>query len=797
MKISLNWLSDWVDLTDLEPAELAERLTLGTAEVEGIEVVANAAEHAVVARVVAVEQLGESGPRAVTVDTGGVEHVTVTTATEVAVGMLVAYAPVGARLPGGTLAVTRIAGRESHGMLCAPSDLGLGPVADVLLRCPPDTPVGAALSTWIPARDVLVEIDNKSLTHRPDLWGHYGFAREFAALLRRPLLALDTVDLAAFANLPEVAVVNDGGDDCPCVTALAIDIDVDIDNAVPAPLAVQARLSLLGQRPVNLMVDLTNYVMLEVGQPTHAYDRDVVAGLRVAPAGEHPSVRTLDGQDRELIAEDLLIWSGREPVGLAGIMGCANSGVTEVTGRILLESANFRASRVRRTATRLNLRTDAGQRFEKSQPPVSTRTGTARIVRLLELCGVRHEVVSRHTVAGDLRAETRTIELAADHVQRVAGAPIPAGEVDAILTRLGFTVTRDADRLLVGVPAFRATQDIGIPADIVEEVLRVHGYAAIDPRPPLASLAPVPPNTAIRNEHKARRILAAGHGFVEVQTYLWTDDRWLARIGHDPGETLRLRNPVAPEKARLRSTLLPNLFQVVNDNLDAWESFAVFEIGRVVPTEDGRHREVSRLAGASVCPAKAISVENHYRRVKGALEDVVAAIGDGRLRVEPEDVADGEAPWRVPDVTARVYDDTGPVGTAGILLGPVLDAVARKRQVVWFELELDRLGGPLYPSVSYRPVPVYPESQQDFSILWPVARTYAGLERTLDEFVHPLAFAREFVMDYQGKGLPAGTGSYTFRYRLVHPERTLTGEDLALFRTGFLEFLAERGLSIR
>lgn len=797
MKISLNWLSDWVDLTGLEPEELAERLTLGTAEVEGFEVVRNAAGHAVVARVVAVEPLGASGPWAVTVDTGGARHVTVTTATGLTEGTLVAYAPVGAPLPGGRLAVAVVAGRESHGMLCAPGDLGLAPMSDVLLRCPPDAEVGTALSAWVPERDVLVEIDNKSLTHRPDLWGHYGFAREFAAVLSRPLRELDTADLAGFSALPEVAVANDGGGDCPCVTALA----VDVDNTVPAPLTVQTRLVLLGQRPVNLMVDLTNYVMLETGQPTHAYDRDSVAGLRVAPAGERAGLRTLDGQDRRLTPEDLLIWSGDEPVGLAGIMGGAESGVRAATGRILLESANFRASRVRRTAMRLGLRTDASQRFEKSQPPSSTRTATARLVHLLERSGTRHEVVSRFTVAGDLREQPRTVELAADHVRRVAGAPIPDTEVDAILTRLGFTVDRDADRLRVGVPAFRAAQDIGIPADIVEEVLRVHGYAAIEPRPPAASLAPVPPNPAIRREHKARRILAGGHGFVEVQTYLWTDDRWLARLGCDPGETPRLRNPVAPEKARLRTTLVPNVLAVVNENLDAAEEFAVFEIGRVVlaglDDGDGTHREVSRLAGASVCPAKPVPVRSHYRRVKGALEDVVAAIGDGSLRVEPETVAGGAAPWHVPDVTGRLHDGSGPVGTAGILLGPVLDTVAPTRQVVWFELELDRLGGPLYPAVAYRPVPVYPESQQDFSILWPVARTYAGLERTLDEFTHPLVHAREFVLDYQGKGLPPDTGSYTFRYRLVHPERTLTGEDLAMFRAAFLEFLDERGLALR
>ncbi len=798
MKISLNWLSDHVDLDGLTPEAVAERLTISTAEVEGFEVVTNRADSAVVALVTAVEPIAPAtddtlGLRAVTVDTGTGLHTTVTSAVDVAVSMLAAYAPIGAELPAGRLEAMEVGGRTSEGMLCSPADIGLGATGDALLRCPPGSALGTPLSRWIPLRDVLIEIDNKSLTHRPDLWGHYGFARELAAILKRPLRRLDVADLAAFDVLPEFPVRNDGGDDCPVVTALAL----DVAGNVVSPLRIQARLHMLGHRTFDVLVDLTNYVMLELGQPTHAYDRDRVGSLHVASAGTVTSIRTLDGQERRLVPEDLLILSDSGPVGLAGIMGGRDSAVGPGTRRVLIESANFRAAPVRRTSIRLNLRTDAGQRYEKSQPPAVTRLATGRIVRLLDEAGARPEATSRFTVRGDLRDHVRTIAMDAGHVQRSAGADIPDAEIDAILTALGFTTSRQEGQLIVGVPSFRGRQDIAIPADVVEEVLRVHGYDRIEPRLPAARLEPIKPNPAIQREHKARRILAGAHGFVEVQTYLWTDDDWLNRIGFDPGEVLRLRNPIAPEKSRLRTTLLPNLFKVAHDNLGNSDEYAVFEIGRVILVEDGRHQEVSRLAGVSVRPGRGPTLEEHYRQVKGALEALVRAIGWETLRAQPDKVGEDEAPWRVLDLTAALSDDSGPIGTAGVLYGPILDTVTPQRQAVWFELDLDRLTGALYSAEQYRPFSVYPDSRQDFSVLWPIARTYAGLERILDEFGHPLVQQREFLLDYKGKGLEPGIGSYTFRYRLTHPERTLTGEDLAEFRADFLRFLDARDIRLR
>ncbi|MGC4876225.1 phenylalanine--tRNA ligase subunit beta [Micromonospora sp. DT43] len=804
MKISVNWLSDYVDLDDMSSGQLAERLTLATAESEGVETVTNVADAAVVARIVDVQALstGEGARRAlVTLDTGVGEAVrTVSTAPNVRLGLRVAYAPPGAALPGGVVGVADFDGVVSTGMLCSAAELGIGSSHEVVLECPDDAALGKPLSTWIPTRDALIDFDNKSLTHRPDLWGHYGFAREVAAILERPLRPLAVADLSRFDDLPAFPATDDALDDCPCFSCLAVDIAAN----VPSPLTMQGRLHLLGQRTFNVLVDTTNYLMLELGQPTHVYDRRKVSEIRVAHAGEVSSFRTLDGQERQLQSDDLLIYGGDGPIGLAGIMGGQDSGVRADTTQILLESANFRAARVRRTSVRLGLRTDASQRYEKSQPPSNSPVGLARLLRLLEDAGTAPTPVSRASVLGDPADAPRIITMPATYIQERAGAELPQERITQILTGLGFGAEVRQDELTVSVPAFRAAQDISLPADILEEVLRVHGYASIEPVVPSGGLAATKLNGPVRREHKARRLLAQAYGFTEVENYPWLDDDWNAELKYVPGESLRLRNPVAPERSRLRKSLLPNLLRDVAENVANVDDFRLFEIGRVYlpgtyppdahSSDPSSHLEEVRLAGASVRPARSGSVEEHFRQVKGALEDLGAMLAETPVRTGAGHEEAGD-PWQVPDLWADIQIGDTTVGSVGVLMGPILDTVAPQRQVIWFELALSLLDAPVYPEPHYESLPSVPGSRQDFSLVW--AGDYEELVATLDEFSHPLVQQREFVTVYRGKGLPPGTASYTFRFWLQAPDHTLTGAELEGFRDEFLTFVKERGITLR
>jgi phenylalanyl-tRNA synthetase beta chain len=810
MKISVNWLSEYVDVLDIAPHELAERLTLSTAEVEGFEIVGNAANEVMVAEVVKLEPLAEEpderGLSGITLDTGRGRVFCVSGAPNLRVGMKTVLALPGAHLPAGEIRCERIGDRLSEGMLCSAAAIGLGAAHEGILECPTYTENGTRLSRWIPSEDILLDFDNKSLTHRPDLWGHYGFAREIAAVFDRALRPLAETDLSRYRDLPPYAASNEARDDCPCFTCLAVDVEAN----EPSSLIVQGRLLILGLRPWNCVVDATNYVALELGQPTHAYDRDLVRAIRVAPMGTKGVFRTLDGVSRMMLPEDLMIWNEERPIAIAGIMGGAESSIGGSTTHTLLESANFRAARVRATSVRLGLRTDASQRFEKGQPPANAPLGLRRLVRLLEDGACEPAVVSRATVLGNPQDRPRSIAIPSSYVRERAGADISTERVEEILGRLGFGSMLVDDMLEIEIPPFRSAQDIGIPTDILEEVLRIHGYGAIPPQRPAAELTPTPAAKPFRRENRTRRFLAQAHGFVEVENYVWFDDDWLTQLGYEPGITLRLRNPVSPTKSRLRTTLMPSLLRVAADNVAHEDDFRIFEVGRVFvpnldgqPVPDGRsaepasHREEVRVAAASVRPADGQSLEAHYREVKGAIEDLGRVLLVGPLRTGSAARIESGAPWQLPASWAPVLASESPVGSAGILAGAALELVAPQRQLVWFELSLDDLEGPLYPDVTYVPFPSVPGSRQDFSILWREGDNFQALERVLDTFHHPLVQRRDFVTLYRGRGLPPGVASYTFRYWLGDPQRTLTGKDLDAFREQFLSFLAHHGISLR
>jgi phenylalanyl-tRNA synthetase beta chain len=809
MKISLDWLSDFIDISDIAPEVIADRLTMATAEVEGLEAIERSVEGIVVAEVLSIEPIearGDDESRLVwaTVDTGKGKRLTVCGARNVRQGIKAPFAAAGSRLADGSeISISEIAGRKSEGVLCSPQELGFSAFHEGVLECPSALQNGASLSSYVKARDILLEVDNKSLTNRPDLWGHYGFARELAAIFGKPLRELKQVELSRFDSLPSFPVAIEDEDLCPCYAC----IEFEVEAMAPSPLQIQARLHALGQRSFGLMIDLSNYVMLETAQPTHAFDANLVSAIRVAASGEDSVFQTLDGVERKLLQSDLMIWNERHPVALAGIMGGRDSEVRASTSRVLLESANFKGSQVRRTSTRLGLRTDASQRFEKNQPPVNTRTAIGRILQLIEESAVSYRPVTRFSLAGQLQDSFRPLRLPLSGVKRAAGFPIDDQRIVSILRSLEFEVEVDAGGdLRLGVPPFRSKQDISIAPDIIEEVLRVYGYDEVPPELPSAYLQPVYIDNLLRREHKTQRALSQGHGFMEVHTYIWMDDFWLEKIGFQPSKTLIVKNPSAEGKRQLRTTLLPNLLALIDQNRNQRQKFKIFEVGHVFQTTDGEAdqqrthvdgvSERTHLAGLSFVSSSEGDIEAHYLSIKGAVEDVASVIGCGELLFKKRKYA-AIAPWAVDGKYVSVELNGEKIGEMGILSGPVLQACAPGGQVVWFELSLEGMPGPTFAEATYQPPPVYPASWQDFSLVWSIKKGYAELRETLDAFAHPLIKGLEFRGFYKDNEASSDDGSYTFRYLLGAPDRTLTGEDLEEFRAELLAHLAQRGISLK
>ena len=307
MHISLDWISQYVDISDLSPETIADRLTMATAEVEGLETLVRLLDGVLIGRVLSVEQLSDQ-QTFVAVQCGVEQYTTVCGAPNVRVGMKSAFAPAGVTIAGEqTIQERQVGGRTSQGILCSSDELGMGGGHFGILDLPESLDDGAQLADWIPPSDTLLEIDNKSLTHRPDLWGHYGMAREVAAIFERPLRSLQLQDLSQYDALPDYPLTIDDLDSCPCYCC----IELDGVAALPSPLELQYRLHALGQRTFNILVDLTNYIMLELGQPMHAFDGSRLQAVRVAPFGTTGRFATLDGQERQMLPDDLMIWNER------------------------------------------------------------------------------------------------------------------------------------------------------------------------------------------------------------------------------------------------------------------------------------------------------------------------------------------------------------------------------------------------------------------------------------------------------------------------------------------------------
>lgn len=812
MYISLDWINEYVDLSGLSPEVIADRLTMKTAEVEGYETLHRSIKGVLVGQVIKAEKIGENGKKTLaTVDCGSAgQFITVCAAPNCRIGLKAAFAPVGVTLSDGSVVKeTVVAGYSSSGLLCSARELGMSHWHEIVLECPSDIPNGTLLNTLIPEEDILIEIDNKSITHRPDLWGHYGFAREFAAIFGRDLKPMKFLDLKEFSSLPSIPVKIENYQLCPCYGCISFEMP-----SIPcSPLKMQRRLHALGQRTYDLMVDVTNYVMLELGQPTHAFNGDKVHEIRVAQMGKAGEFTTLDGQIRKMIPDDLLIWNEHEPVALAGVMGGLNSEVTSGTKRILLECANFQAARIRRTATRLDLRSDASQRYEKSQPPVNTQIAAARILKIIRDSGAELNVTSSYSYEGDLKDAFRSLTLTSGQLERMAGITLPDEEVIHILESLGFKAKYAPDRSLqVEIPPFRSEKDISIPADITEEVLRIYGYDHIQPKMPDQPLSPLYYDREIRIEHKARRLLSVGHQFIEVQNYSWLDDWWDAQLGFTPESPMEVRNPMTQNNRFLRTTLIPNLLQLIGKNRVHRDTFRLFEFGHVYherPLDDTAKKDAGKcrpcaccerthLGGVSYATAAQGALEDHYRAIKGTLEDLSRLLGGEPLTFTAgADGDSGKFPWKQDGYWVEIHQGKNSVGAMGVLDGKFLQTVVPEGgQVIWFELEYYKLDAEIFPIPRFKPLPVYPGSWQDFSLVWDINAGYASLAEKLERFTHPLLKSREFLYCYKGKGLEKHQGSYTFRLWLS-ADHTMSGEEIDGFRSAWLAFLESEGLSLR
>jgi phenylalanyl-tRNA synthetase beta chain len=763
MKFSYNWIRDYVPSLDTPARQLERLITMRTAECEGIEETGALLAQAVTARVVSVEPIpGSHNVQAVVATAAYGEKVVVCGAPNCRAGIVTVYVPIGRKV---------INGVESDGMLASGAELGLNHDAAGILE------LTGELANWAP--DSIIEIDNKSITHRPDLWGHYGMAREVAAILRQPLH--DPVQPSFISTEPSpIHVAIEDLDLCPRYSALVFD-NVTVQ---PSPLWLQYRLTAIGLNPINNIVDLTNFIMSELAQPMHAFDRDLLHGdtIFVRRAREGEFFRALNDQNFTLGPSNLVIADANGAVALAGVIGGLDSAIAAGTTRIVLESACFNASSVRRTSAALKLRTDASMRFEKSQDPANTVRGLARAVELLQ------EISPGIRLIGGLADQRKSIPppppilLPMDWLARKLGKDVGPGEVRDILERLSFGVSVQSPGVFsVTVPSWRATKDVSVKDDLVEEVGRMIGYDSIDPKPP-AILTTVPPANEDRAFHRRARALFADQGFTEVYNYSFVAEADARAFGMDPADHVAVANPIAPNQSLLRMSLLPELRGNVLENSKHFDAFRLFEIGREIHKQPpGLPCEIPHLAAAIYS------------------KDGDGAAGLFEMKRAAECLMPGAEmrpcaakPYEHPTRAAEIH-------WQGVVAGRLFElhpSLADGRTAM-LDLDLTLVQAAAPKEWRYTPIRRYPSSAFDLSVVAGARELVGDLRGKLAALAGTLLQSIDYQRQYAGPPLPDGAKSVSFRLTLGSPERTLSSEEVGEIRARLIDGMRAQGYDLR
>jgi len=803
MKVSLEWIQEYVDIpAGLTVSELARGLTLSTVEVEGTVSLGQGLENIVVGLVREILPHPNADKLLICrADVGGGQVCQVVCGgSNLWAGMKAAVALPGAlvRWHGEgepvVMKKTKVRGEESEGMICASSEIGLFDLfpfteeATIVDLSGLEAQAGTPLAQALGLDDHILEIDNKSLTNRPDLWGHYGIAREIAALYGLELKPFPAGRPLTAEGL-NIRLEDRRG--CPRY----IGVRMEGLSAEPSPYAVRSRLWRVGMRPINAIVDITNYVMLATGQPTHAFDADLIkGGIAVRRAREGERLLLLSGKEAALSPEDLVIADGEGPVALAGVMGGEKDSILPDTARVILEIASFEALGVRRTAARHEARTEAATRYEKGIDPERADLALALAMGLfaerfpgMEVSGFRDEYPEP--------APGKRIAVSLDWLEKRLGKRFPNGQIADRLSCLGFGVSFGGDGMELSVPSWRSTGDVSIPDDIVEEIARMVGFESFEEAPVLTAFGSAIRQPEIELDRRIREYLAFRCGMQEVYTYPWIGEAYAEAVPADGGAMLALSTPPSPKERLLRSSLLPNLCRAVAENLRYFNEFALFESAQVffdrdyaAPWDPRESLPSQRKHAAGAFAGDPAGFEGLFRRAKGLLE-ALPRYG----HAEPFAFEQAEKPaWADGVVWLNILHCGKNIGSLGLLAKKAaMDCGIKNSAVMLFELDIDAMRP--YPSRTNRfaPIPEYPMADYDISMLfdravkWEEIRDAIGGRKGPDDLLRDVTFVGE----YRGRQVPEGKKSVTFRLLIGSARKTLTSDEIEQFAAAVMKRL--------
>ena len=785
MLISMNWISDFVDLKGVDLNALIQKFSLSTAEVENeIFYKGSDLSGVVVAEIKSVEEHPKSKKlHLLKVDIGENELVDVVCgAPNVRVGMRTAFAKLGAQIGEITIAPRDLAGYTSHGMCCSEKELGISDENNGIMEIFEDVALGTDLKEIYEIDDIIFEVDNKSLTNRPDLWGHYGIAREIATLCGRELKPLPKADLSVYNNLPKIDLKIE---DSLCHRYSCLQFE-NISRHT-SPVNMRIRLFYCGMRAINFLADLTNYLMLEMGQPMHAFDSRKVEKIRIKRFDKPFTFKTLDGVERNIDENTLMICNDNSPVAIAGIMGGLDSEIVEDTSSLTLESATFDASSVRKSSSRLAHRTDASQRYEKSLDPELTVAAIERFVKLLSDFDSGVVVTSSLTDEYAYKYPQVTLNFDKSFVDKYTGIEISNETIVNTLKALGFGVKLENDSFTVDVPSWRATKDVTLKADIIEEITRIYGYDNFNINTTVAPLFPVRAFLTKTTDEQVKDILVKSYGLHEVHSYIWAYTDEQKKLGIEIEDNIKLLNATNPNIETIRRSMVPNQLCQVKINTSYAADFGVFEIARVVNglKEDGMCNEEKKLCITLFSKTK--NVTDLYYDLANMIASVVDDIKHQKVEYK---VAEAKLNYIHPRNYNEIVCGGVSLGNIGIVHPTVSKKIDKKASIVFLEIDMNKLVSVENKGIHYVEAPKYPTIDVDVTF---VCNKYAPIADAIKE-VNSALIKKEAVVDtYEDES----GKSITVRLTFMHEERTLTKDEVMEIVDKIIAILKAQGIEMK
>ena len=786
MKVSLNWVKKYVDLPDyITTKQIATDLTLRTVEVEGYENTEEKFHDIIVGKILEVNEHPNADKlRVCKVDIGEVEPKQIVCGgSNLYTNEMVVVCKPGAEVywHGESelmkIKDSKVRGVDSYGMICGAEEVYLenifpAKVEDEIvdlagIDCYP----GQSITEIIDMKDVVLEIDNKSLTNRPDLWGHYGIARELSAIYDVDLKPIEKVKIDS--KLPKYDVVIE--DTTKCQRYVAVEIDNVYEKR--SPLWMQSAIIKGGMRPINAIVDITNYVMMAVGQPLHAFDKTHVDGNKiiVRNAREGEELLLLDNNTIELTTDDLVISDSKDAMALAGIRGGKKDSILPETTGVVLEVANFTAKTIRKTGKRFDEKTDASIRYEKNLDTQRVEEGLNLALALFKEIFPESKIVAFNDVY-PVETKNEKINVSEEFLDTRLGKKIDRETITRVLTRLGYEVNYKNGIYTVVVPTYRSTGDVSLKDDVMGDIARLLSFESFEAQPLTISFDHAVLQNKVLLETRIKEYLSNRCGFYEIFTYPWINEKYINAASINKEDSIKLATPPSPEEAYLRSSLVPSMLEAISKNLRYFDSFKMFEMAQVFikgeyheSSEDETLPIHKKLLTGSIVGSNPKEI---FYELKGVIENISRYTHMKELNFTTE----CEKPsWADINAYLAIKLDNDIVGYMGLLSVKTMnDAKIKRTNVAIFELDSDMFIPLESRTNKFKHIPVLPSVEKDLSLIVDENITWAEMTK----YIRSKASDIKFIEEYRGNQIPEGKKSIMLRVTFDSGDTTLTSEDI-------------------